>query len=1003
MRTKDNQRMFMNKKMLCLFVVVAVPSISLAGNRHVCEDIIKNLNDRISTDQSVSAIHSDISLNISGISNLREIIVSATAAKNSGKSDLDAFSACKDEVYRQTVMSAESSSRRNRNGNIKTDGSSTGGAVGGAVAGSGNGMAMDLTPELRNLRLDSSTHESGNIIGKALSSAATLAECNVLAETESCGLTPFTASLSFLGAAALETSKILPLDTQHCSCIEAKASKVVGNEAARAAQVSNEVRDMNNMVTIAFGKKFINDYATHLEDIRYYTKNAKQVFSGRDGRQSTEAENLRCSKVSEYRAAVQKTCGRSLSDSQINSKLQKIFGVLGQGQGFGYLQKLDEKVMVNIADDGRKFRRDEFDIIRNGMVKEDKNIRFADNIVATLLKDNTAKKAILANEDTPKEGILRYLTEQIRTDNKFFNRYLNKEMLGEKVFNEMSNQFKDTTVALEVIRGKLEWAMQVHPGFEGLMKNKKIFGEASSAIRNSSNSAIDTLETSDNILKPDLIERCEGLKNNLAEFLCTDEGALVSHVPKNELRNLIRASGRQNDLVMADLAICQNGSNTKNGAFAKLIAGKNDRESDILERIGSTKLENQKNLFTKIMLQNGKSGDSETRNAIARVAEEGFRNRRGLTNDSFGRQFEVADGDKMSFFSPEIEKSMRNEIAGTVAKEDTRTIINNSSSTQLANNEVPQMASPAYMNNYSAALKDYQETVGAKPATQDKYDPRNDLREFLSNKENKESVDRLMKETDDSRVADLARLREESEKNREQLLKLATDNEKLKLKQMQDQLSDLEQKRSKAVSANVAPEEDDEIESDPRSSGRGSRDIASVSSGESSGVNSGSFSGGKSGGSAGGSGSTSTISNAKNELSNGLSGIGDGTASEPVVISAATARSGSLEIKSTELSKEILNFLETEPDVQTLIKMRQSGMIYKYKVMENGKEVMKEITINYTALTDDVKKLIEQKIADSGKAGSEAKRLSSEIKDLRRAYSYNALKIILGEQMKARR
>lgn len=1012
MSFRDNQRMFMNK-ILFFMVVVAVPSISFGGSREVCEVILKNLNERVPALQSEATIQADQNINKSGISNLHELIVLTTQTKgDSSKSSDEVLEACRAELWKQTRLS----SRKNRNGNSDKsspdrahNGGNTGGALGtdvGLALGAASG-AMELDSRFRIIRSDGPQHSivlPEEDLGHEVVGA--LATCDVLTETESCGITPFSNSLAVFGPAVLETAKTLPLDTQHCSCIEAKATKEVSSEMERSNQVTNELRDMNTMIATAFGKKFINDYATHLEDIRYFTKNAKQVFSSRESRQSDEAENLRCSKPSDFKAAVQKTCGRSVSDSQINSRMAKIFGELGQAQGFQYLSKIDELVMVNTSDDGRKFRRGDFDIIRNGMVKEDKNIRFADNIVATLLKDKNARRAILATDDVPKEAILKYLTEQIRTDSKFFNRYLDKELLGERMFNEMSNQFKDTTVALNVIRGKLDWAMEVHPGFESLMKNKKIFDEASDAIKNSSSSAIDTLETSDDILKPDLIARCDALKNNLAQFLCTDENSYVGSTPKNELRHMITNSGRTHDLVMADLAICRGGNTVvKSGPFAELFVTKEDRQADILERLGNTKLADQKNLFTKIMLQNGKSGDSETRRALSQAAEEGYRNRRGLSDDSYGRKFDVADSQKMSFFSPETERTLKSENSVASAKEDSKTVINNAANSSQQSNEVASMASPAYVNNYSAALKDYQENTGAKATTQEKYDPRNDLREFLSNKENKESVDRLMKETDDSRVADLARLREESEKNREQLLKLASDNEKLKLKQMQDQLAELEQKRSNAVSANVAPEEDEE-ETDPRSSGRGSRDIASVSSGESSGVNSGSFSGGKAGGSASGSGSaaSSAISNARNELSNGLTGNNDATSSEPVVISAAAgARSGSLEIKSTELSKEILNFLETEPDVQTLIKMRQSGMIYKYKVMENGKEVMKEITIDYKALNDDVKKLIEQKIADSGKAGSEAKRLSAEIKDLRRAYSYNALKIILGEQMKARR
>lgn len=315
----------------------------------------------------------------------------------------------------------------------------------------------------------------------------------------------------------------------------------------------------------------------------------------------------------------------------------------------------------------------------------------------------------------------------------------------------------------------------------------------------------------------------------------------------------------------------------------------------------------------------------------------------------------------------------------------------------------------SFTPNYSTQAAAPQENPVAKTQTNEKTDLRNDLREFLSNKENQENVDRLMKDADDKQLAELTRIREESERRREQILQLTTENEKLKLKQMQDELNSLEEKRAKAVATNVSAPANDSGE-EPKSTGRGTREIASVSgdaSGSSSagtsvrgvataGSNSAAASDSGTGGKSGG------LSGLRNELA-GLTGNETTVSSpEPVVISSAQARSASLEIKSAELSNEVLSFLESEPDVQTLIKMRNSGMIYKYKVMENGREVSKEITIDYGTLNENVKKIIDQKIADSGRAGSEAQRLSAEIRNLRRAYTYNSLKVILGEQLKKR-
>ncbi len=995
--------MFMNKFFLLL--LLAVPSIAQARKDEICAFIVEQLEANRTDAQIQISIIARSDIDRQGATDLSKLILETTLARSLNDNDKQkAISGCNRQLVIQSRDSIRDSSRnrngrsQNRLGGETAVGGGTSGGISGEAIGSGLYNVVELNEDSKALRDEEAfsaiSHDSTEDDGHK----SELTTCEALSETETCALPGVVDFKDIMSIPPMLTMNKAPLvgDYQHCNCIKNKVEKEYPDPLTRQGLLGQEKKKMRDIIISTFGKKFINNYAAHVEDVRFFSVNSKHVFGADPVTQSREAEKLLCTKQSDFKAAIQSKCGRSLTDVELDKKMDGIFSMLGQkANGMNYIHKLTEQVMVNSSQDGRKFKRDDYDIIRNGIVKNDLNIRFADNMIAEILKDRRAVESIMTEAKTPYEGLMNYVSLQLRTDSKrFLNRYSNKEVLGQARFDEISNKFTDSQTGIATIFGAIDFAMTAHPGFENLMRNNDLFKQTAEKIKNRSNSAIDSLESTENLMKGKFAADCERLKSDLAQVVCTKDSDLISSISKNELRHLIKASEGDNNLLVSDLAICRDGSmNSGEGAFEELMLKDSDRKSDILERLAEKDITKHKNLFSKIMLQNGQQGDANTQRFIAKAAEEGYRNRRGIDNDSFGSQFNVKESEKVSFYKPEANDPSKNSIQASVAREERVT----PASQMVQFDQMAPMAAP-FANNYASQVAPEQNT---SRSIQEK-DHRSELREFLSNRENQENVDRLMRGADDSQIADLARLRAESERNREELLKLATENEKLKLRQMEQQIADLEERRSQAVAANVTASFDEEEDSDPRSSGRGSRDIASVSSGagESSGVNSGAFSGNNNGGTAGSSGSERTaLNNLRSELANGTQSGNEVVSTDPVVISSAQARNGSLEIKSTELSNEILSFLETEPDVQTLIKMRNSGMIYKYKVVENGKEVEKEIVIDYKALNEDVKKLIDQKIADSGRGGSDAQRLSAEIRTLKRTYSYNALKIIIGERM----
>ena len=88
---------------------------------------------------------------------------------------------------------------------------------------------------------------------------------------------------------------------------------------------------------------------------------------------------------------------------------------------------------------------------------------------------------------------------------------------------------------------------------------------------------------------------------------------------------------------------------------------------------------------------------------------------------------------------------------------------------------------------------------------------------------------------------------------------------------------------------------------------------------------------------------------------------------------------------SKELSDKIVDYLKNA-DGETFLKFTKEGVVYKYKVVENGVEVEKEV---YVSLSDLDTNLIKEIIKNS----------EEKISLLERKYSFDSLKMIITEEV----
>lgn len=340
---------------------------------------------------------------------------------------------------------------------------------------------------------------------------------------------------------------------------------------------------------------------------------------------------------------------------------------------------------------------------------------------------------------------------------------------------------------------------------------------------------------------------------------------------------------------------------------------------------------------------------------------------------------------------------------------DTKTASKTTQSERVSSSDLS--ASPVTSENRQDTMVDqanYSNNIGgpassnpvSSTSSSTRLDTTKEMREFLADDAAKESVNKLVSDSSDDVMNELIRLKDETEKNKLRILELSSNNEKLKLQAAEATLNRLQKERAALNPGEpVVPEPAELTKKDksfqPTGVRENSRKVSSTTQSESGTANAGSAQGAQV--SASGQGTLGSLNRAL-LASSSLRGL---EGSDRVVVSSASTRPASLEIKSQDVGLDLLNYISSsDADIQTLIQLKTSGIMYKYKVVENGEVVEKEMLIDYQNLNEDVKTLIDKKISQSKGRNKEIARLDKEIKDLKRVYSYSALKIILGEQMK---
>lgn len=765
---------------------------------------------------------------------------------------------------------------------------------------------------------------------------------------------------------------------EKCNCFEKSVNKSFFSFDKRLQfdlDLEKEKKRVNDLIFNAAGKKIINAFAANLEDINFYKTNNVQAIGG-----DQKANELQCTNIADFKSVIMEKCNKNKINSDvIRGRTDALLGAFGDFKNATTIdekfKQLQEEVLnaqldpSKIVPGGPKsYSRREYDKTRFGIYQKRDEVKFMSELTDAVMNDPELSKVIneeLESGKRPGHAIFKLVSDE--SNEKV------KSLLSRIAKNHNNEGFyKNLNVALRtqnqedlhnLMMSTYDLAADMHPGLKAIFRSPELFKKTHAQMeRKNGHDLIAELDSDPELLKTFFAKRCDGIKAQFSEALCYPNDNLIDVANKEDLNKLLSSVSGQISPVMKDAILCRMTDNDKdNGSiFTRLAFNMGDKltMADYFKRKANVN-DGPSSRFDRFAM--AFSGDGKASQFLNEMSD--YRSELRKPTAEFAAFDQAAAAKKFEEFSQTTPIAPMEKII-----------------------DQPQM-NQSFSNNYAASSTT---TVSAEKdlpvAPKEQRDPRSMLRDFLADEENKAEVDKHLSNLSSKEQEELARLKEEIAADKEKILALLQESERLKLKRYEDKVTEAETKlnqtqaQSKANAIRNTSNRSDETDEESSSTsatftasagGSTANDVSAPSSKSSS----------SSSGSANGRGS----SGAQRSLASLNSSLA--TATNNIAASSAAGTSGKGEIiiqssGSEDVSKEVISYVQkNEPDVETLKQLKSSGMTFKYKVLQDGVQVEKEIKVNYAALSKEAKQFLDQKIA---------------VKEAKRNYSYNTLRLMLG-------
>jgi hypothetical protein len=788
-------------------------------------------------------------------------------------------------------------------------------------------------------------------------------------------------NLSLLGRPSLMTERFTDADCGCATEVMDQNVEIYGRFSIMTKQ--NQIKnELNSLVKKSFGEKFQNDFSKNFEDLSYFLNTNAKIFPAQ-----ANIEKLQCSSVQDYITSIKSKCGNK-SDNDINQRLNDILGTDQQGLGLKLNTIAKDATAV---DTGKKradgtpilYTREDMDGQRRQLLEDLPEMKFLDKIIYKIMSQpkNLEEFSNLIGSSDVQSSLYITLSNKLKE-----NPSLIDEIAGDKKNDQYFIQLRslitnpDSFQLYDFMNGGLEILFDHQPGLKAMFRSKEEFKKVRWAP-NASQSVVGMIEEEKNFLNEDFASRCEELKNNLAEAVCVEEDKILSQVDPKDIDRLVNT---KNPEIMTEYAnytnlLCRiKGENKPHFTdinVANLPLGKLSDYSQ--RRISKESNKEPQDQLTSYMRAH--QNDPRFQNYMDQSSRT-VASRRSSYNGTgrIGNEI-LAKNSTVRRFDPRFEKVKGSE--SYVAK-------TSGAASQLAAVSEPQSKKTDSTTSTALPATTNPQTVGQSAARSISYPPviQNDSRErsnlksaikdFIGERESSEKVDRLLSNSDTSSLREIERLTQETKKSQDQLAALTKQRDQQQLSEMENRLRELESERAQTVTQLASGKNPSTSE---RSSGRGPASVPQSQPVD--------------------------VPRAPSAPQVDLSQSQDLNSPAPIPKKPFVFNGGestpSVEAKASEASLQLIDYLsQNETEITSLVQVKESGMLYKFKVLENGKWIEKEILVGFEALTDDLKKLIDQKISKSGASGQKLVSIDNEIKEIQRKYSYLSLKNIISNQLR---
>lgn len=739
-------------------------------------------------------------------------------------------------------------------------------------------------------------------------------------------------------------------------------------------------------------KKVLNDISKNFESVRYLSANIEGIFAStaRRARASQADEKfseLHCVNPEVFKNAVDQKCPNF---SSRHAQARKVFEAFGDkfGQDYPTLKIAASIVSAGTspADQDARLREDR---VTYAMTKDaGSGFNLADQFLTQVLKSRElvrfVKRYSEASGGFPRDA-LRSILLDTTPDNQHLRdkliKIFPKELLGE-----------DSSKIDEKLNYALNVVTDLHPGLHALLSDSLLFEKSSDLLKKNSS---DGMTISQVLEKPPtmmnyLTDKCSGLVQSFAALVCSKDEALVEASNKDDLERFFSKinTGDVQDSELGKVLACERGADVKSAKWKRFpIEDQSIPPSDFFE---CRKEKSSQKTFRNTICERRFPKDQEVTKYVSQISENYgvtsnyFKSDRFVTNflkdeiaESFSEQKAVSSSASPSVNSTQKRENNSQDFQETRPETSPSSVLNPVSfSPVIAANPIPHEGMQRPKTEEGKNLNN-----SRGPASQD---------DSISERSANQNISATTG-PDPLFLQELAKLREEINNGQKQLAEVLEENQRLK-EASQKQLSSLEEKRSKMIEDLLNKDSQGAAGNPTSFSGREVGPLSEVSNISRSSSVAASPPGSSSPLAFGRAPSLDGSTGSANAFNGSRSGE-----SVPVLIAVSDKRPTGLELSSSEVTQDIIQYVEKATDVQELMRMRSAGMRYRFKKEDGSYE---EIFVQYAKLSEDLKRLIDQKIASSAAAGDELRKINDEIRMIRRNFQLAHLKIQLAETMR---